>query len=84
MRQLMRFVGTTFVGGLLVILPVYLAILLLLKAVKTLMELMKPLIELVPQNREHPDLIAIIVVVLACNVLGDALRDALDVRLRRR
>ena len=32
----------------------------------------------------YPVGIAIIVVVLACNVLGDALRDALDVRLRRR
>ena len=28
MRQLLRFLGTTFVGGLLVILPVYLAIVL--------------------------------------------------------
>jgi ABC-type dipeptide/oligopeptide/nickel transport system permease subunit len=28
--------------------------------------------------------IAIIAVVMACNLLGDALRDALDVRLRRR
>jgi peptide/nickel transport system permease protein len=32
----------------------------------------------------YPVGICIIVVVLACNVLGDALRDALDVRLRRR
>ena len=32
----------------------------------------------------YPVGICIIVVVMACNVLGDALRDALDVRLRRR
>jgi ABC-type dipeptide/oligopeptide/nickel transport system permease subunit len=32
----------------------------------------------------YPVGIAIIVVVMACNLLGDALRDALDVRLRRR
>ena len=32
----------------------------------------------------YPVGICIIVVVLACNVLGDGLRDALDVRLRRR
>jgi len=70
MRQLMRFVGTTFAGGLLVILPVYLAILLLLKAVKTLMELMKPIAKLVPENVLRPDLVAILVVVLACFIAG--------------
>jgi peptide/nickel transport system permease protein len=32
----------------------------------------------------YPVGIAIIVVMMACNLLGDALRDALDVRLRRR
>jgi peptide/nickel transport system permease protein len=32
----------------------------------------------------YPVGICIIVVVMACNLLGDALRDALDVRLRRR
>ena len=32
----------------------------------------------------YPVGIAIIVVVMACNLIGDALRDALDVRLRRR
>ncbi len=32
----------------------------------------------------YPVGISIIVVVMACNLLGDALRDALDVRLRRR
>jgi uncharacterized membrane protein len=70
MRQLMRFVGTTLVGGVLVILPVYLAILLLLKTVKTLMNLMKPISDLVPENRLHPDVIAVIVVVLACFIAG--------------
>ena len=32
----------------------------------------------------YPVGICIIAVVMACNLLGDALRDALDVRLRRR
>jgi len=70
MRQLLRFVGTTFVGGLLVILPIYLAIILLLKGVKTLLELVKPLVALVPENRTHPDLIAIVLGVLACLIAG--------------
>jgi len=70
MRQLMRLIGTTFVGGLLVILPIYLAIILLLKGAKTLIELVKPLAALVPENRLHSDLIAIVLAVLACLVAG--------------
>jgi ABC-type dipeptide/oligopeptide/nickel transport system permease subunit len=32
----------------------------------------------------YPAGICIVVVVMACNLIGDALRDSLDVRLRRR
>ena len=32
----------------------------------------------------YPVGICLVLVVLACNVIGDALRDSLDVRLRRR
>jgi uncharacterized membrane protein len=70
MHRVMRFLGTTFVGGLLVILPIYLAVLLLLKAVKTLMELVKPVAALVPESRLHPDLVAVVVVALACFMAG--------------
>lgn len=70
MHRLLRFLGTTFVGGMLVILPIYLAIILLLKGVKTLLDLVKPLTAMVPENRLHPDLIAVILVVLACFIAG--------------
>ncbi|HEY1417579.1 MAG TPA: hypothetical protein VGF41_06715, partial [Myxococcaceae bacterium] len=70
MRRLFRFLGTTFLGGLLVILPIYLSIILLLKGVKTLVALMRPIAELIPENRLHPDLIAAILVVLGCFVAG--------------
>ncbi|HEY1907867.1 MAG TPA: DUF502 domain-containing protein [Myxococcaceae bacterium] len=70
MRRLFRFLGTTFVGGLLVILPIYLSIILLLKGAKTLVALMRPIAELIPENRLHPDLIAAILVVLGCFVAG--------------
>jgi uncharacterized membrane protein len=70
MRRLFRFLGTTFVGGLLVILPIYLAVILLLKGVKTLMGLVKPIAAMIPESRLHPDLIAIVLVVLACFIAG--------------
>jgi len=70
MRQLLRFFGTTFVGGLLVILPIYLAIILLLKGVKTLIGLVKPIAALVPESSLHPDAVAIILAVVACFIAG--------------
>jgi uncharacterized membrane protein len=70
MRRLIRFFSTTFVGGLLVILPIYLSIILLLKGVKTLVDLVRPLAALVPESRAHPDLIAAVLVVLACFIAG--------------
>jgi uncharacterized membrane protein len=71
----MRFLGTTFVGGLLVILPVYLAVLLLLKAVGSLVGLLKPVAELVPDSKLHPNLIAAVVVVVACFLAGLVARE---------
>jgi uncharacterized membrane protein len=66
----MRFLGTTFVGGLLVILPIYLAVILVLKGVKTLMELVRPIAKLVPESALHPDLIAVVVAVVVCFIAG--------------
>jgi uncharacterized membrane protein len=67
---MLRFFGTTFVGGLLVILPIYLSIILLLKGVKTLVGLVRPVAALVPESRLHPDLIAAALVVIACFIAG--------------
>jgi uncharacterized membrane protein len=75
MHRLMSFVGTTFVGGLLVILPIYLAVLLLLKAVGSLVGLLKPVAELVPESKLHPNLIAAVVVVVACFLAGLVARE---------
>src|SRR5262245_14539362 len=70
MRRVMRFLGTTFVGGLLVILPIYLAIILLLKGVRTLLDLVRPLVKLVPEGVLRPDLVAAALVVIACFIAG--------------
>jgi uncharacterized membrane protein len=75
MHRLTRFLGTTFVGGLLVILPIYLVVLLILKAVGSLLQLLKPIAALVPENRLHPDVIAAVLVVLACFIAGLVARE---------
>ena len=70
MRALVQFTKTTLIGGLLVILPIYVCILLLAKAVKGLLDLLGPVAGALPASVEWRQAAAIIVLVLICFVLG--------------
>jgi len=70
MRRLLRFIGTTITGGLLVVLPVYLAVLLLLALGGKLLGLLKPLAKLLPDAVPHPDLVVALLAVLGCFAAG--------------
>ena len=48
MRKLIHSIASTFVAGLLVVVPVYLAVLLLLKAMQSLSSLVKPVARFIP------------------------------------
>ena len=48
MKYLREFVASTLVGGLLIVLPVYLAVVLLLKTLKALVNLLEPVRALLP------------------------------------
>lgn len=58
MKTLLRFITTTLIGGLVIVLPVWLAILLLLKAIKGAVAMLHPLALLLPQSVVHPDIVA--------------------------
>jgi hypothetical protein len=51
MKSLAEFTKTTLVGGLLIILPIYVAVLLLLKAVKGLLGLLDPVASQIPTEQ---------------------------------
>ena len=50
MKTLATFLKMTLVGGLLVVLPLWVSLLLLLKAIKSALLVLQPIAKLVPQN----------------------------------
>ena len=60
----------TLVGGLLVILPIWLAVLLLMKAFAGVLGLLKPLARLAAQDMVNDYVLAIVMMVALCFVTG--------------
>lgn len=71
MRAAVRFLRTTVIGGLLVLVPGYFSVLLLAKAAAGVMALLKPVTALLPDEiHQLRGLAAALLVLLACFVLG--------------
>ena len=70
MKTIWKFISSTLVGGLLVLLPAYLAILLIAKGVKGLAQMAQPLVKMLPIGVEHQAIAALGVVVVASFVVG--------------
>jgi uncharacterized membrane protein len=70
-KGLTEFLKTTLIGGLLVVVPTYLTVLLLAKAIGGLMALLGPIVALLPEGLHHfRRIVAIGLVVLICFILG--------------
>jgi uncharacterized membrane protein len=74
LKNLFTFVIARLLTGLLVVAPVYLASLLLLATMKQLVALMAPLAKLVPESIPAENLIALLIVLLICFLVGIAIR----------
>jgi uncharacterized membrane protein len=74
MRRFRDFLISSVVGGLLVLVPLYLAILLLLKAAKSLAGLVRPFAGLLPDWLPADRLLSLTLVLLVCFLVGSALR----------
>ena len=84
MRRFRHFVVSSLVGGLLVLVPLYLAILLLLKAAKSLVGLVRPFARLLPDWVPADRLLSLILVLLVCFLVGSALRSRIGRAARDR
>ncbi|HTT02865.1 MAG TPA: hypothetical protein VMG11_12345 [Steroidobacteraceae bacterium] len=84
MSKLMHVVLGSFVAGLLVLTPAYLAALLLLKAIGSLGGLLKPIAGLLPAWMPAAQLLSVALILVVCLVVGLALRTAPGQALRRR
>ncbi|MCG3149094.1 MAG: hypothetical protein PCFJNLEI_02553 [Verrucomicrobiae bacterium] len=70
MKSVIQFLKTTMVGGLLVVLPVWLTVLLLLKAIQGAVGVLRPIAALLPQQVVHADLVALALLLLICFLTG--------------
>ena len=81
MKALVEFLKTTLIGGLLIVVPMYLAVLLLAKAVKGMVALLAPIVALLPERvQDFGQIVALVLVALVCFVLGLITRTGLGRR----
>jgi uncharacterized membrane protein len=74
MKYAREFITSTVVGGLFIVVPVYLAVLLLLKGMKSVAGLVRPIAALVPDWLPAENLLSLILVLVLCFLVGVAVR----------
>jgi uncharacterized membrane protein len=77
MKRALAFLKATLLGGVIVVLPTWLAVLLVLKALGHLEIFVKPVSLHLPRTLEHPRVIAILVLIGLCFLVGVAIRTAI-------
>jgi uncharacterized membrane protein len=77
MQKILSFIKTTLLGGLLVVLPTWLTVLLLVKVLMKLEVFVKPVSSHLPQQAAHPQIIAILLFLALCFAVGAILRTAI-------
>lgn len=77
MKSIIEFLKTTLIGGLVVVLPVWISVLLLLKTLGMLSLFFKPIIHELPEHARHPRLLSLLVLILGCFLIGLILRTSI-------
>src|SRR6476620_9111246 len=79
-----EFITSTVVGGLFIVVPVYLAVLLLLKGMKSVAGLVRPFAALVPDWIPAENLFSLLLVLAICFLVGAAVRTRSGRAIRER
>ena len=74
MKYAREFITSTLVGGLLIVVPAYLAVLLLLKGMKSAATLVRPFAALLPDWVPAENLFSLLLVLIICFIVGVAVR----------
>src|SRR4026208_176633 len=74
MKYAREFVTNTVIGGVFIVVPVYLAILLLLKGMQSAVRLVRPFAALLPDWLPAEGFFSFLLVLLVCFVVGAAVR----------
>jgi len=84
MRYAREFITSTVVGGLFVVVPIYLAVLLLLKGMKSLGALVRPIAALLPEWIPAEQFLSLVLVLALCFLVGLAVRTRTGRAVRER
>jgi len=84
MKQALASAGKAILSGVIVVVPIYLAVLLLLKAVGTVATLVRPFSMLLPEWFPAEKVLSLLLVILLCFLIGVAVRTESGRRLRER
>lgn len=84
MKRFRDFVVSALLGGILVVVPVYLAVLLLLKVMKSVAGFVRPFAGLLPEWLPAEDLLSLVLVLLVCFLIGAAVRTRAGRAMRER
>ena len=84
MQRFSEFVVRAFVGGLLIVVPIYLAVLLLLKAMQSVVAFVRPLAMLLPAWLPAEHILSLVLVLLVCFLIGVAVRTPAGRAIRER
>jgi len=84
MKQKLLFLASSALAGFLIVVPIYLAILLLLKAMKSVVGLIRPLAMLLPESVPAETFLSLLLVLVFCLLIGIAVRTRLGGVLRER
>ena len=74
MKKAIVFIAKAVLGGLLIIVPIYLAVLLLLKGMKTVVGLVRPFALLLPDWLPAEKALSLLLVLMICFMIGVAVR----------
>jgi uncharacterized membrane protein len=84
MKGLAEFTKTTLIGGLLVVLPIYLSILLVARSLSAIVALLSPVTAAIPAGVQFRQVIAVLIVLAACFVAGIVVRTGPGLRAKNR
>ena len=82
MKALAELTKTTLIGGLLVVLPIYLSILLLAKTLSGILALLSPVTAAIPAGAQFKQVLALLIVLGVCLVAGLIVRTSAGLRAK--
>jgi len=82
MKGLAELTKTTLIGGVLIVLPIYLSILMVAKTLSVIVALLAPVTATIPAGAQFRQLIAVLIVLAVCFVAGIVARTGAGLRAK--